>query len=207
MDEEERNQEDELIHALVSNPEHEIPIGDYRMLLMLYPVLNQVLTALTFMKSELVRLQGDVEQHTDYLIQLATEYEGFNGELIDPAIEKLNNILIPANIIIGLLSHPDYVLPVVDTHILDTIRALIGAIQTSIRTATPADRRGVINEYYALIPGFNPGEIPDALAKLDRVLEPQPQSQSMDGGKRSNKRSNKRSKRKKNKKRKTKNNS
>jgi hypothetical protein len=193
----ENEEVEELIHALVSNPDHVIPIGDYQMLMMLYPVLNQALTSLHFMKTELHRLRTDDEQHTDYLIQLSTEYEGFDGELIDPAILKLTNILIPANIIIGLLSQHDYEIPWVDRHVLETIRDLIKSIQYTIRTASPQDRQGVIYEYYGLIPGFNPAEIPNALTKIDRAIFPEDSQPSM-GGKR-NKRTNKRRNKKKSK--------
>lgn len=185
------NEVEELIHALVTNPHHVIPIGDYQMLMMLYPVLNQALTSLHFIKSELHRLRSDDEQHTDYLIQLATEYEGFDGELIDPAILKLTNILIPANIIIGLLSQHDYEIPRVDRHVLETIRDIIQTIQYTITTSQ--DRQGVIHEYNGLIPGFNPAEIPDALTKLDRAIFPEDSQPSMGGKrKRTNKRRNKR---------------
>ena len=205
-DEDERDQEDEdveeLIHALVTNLDHQIPIGDYRMLLILYPLLNRVLGALTFMKSELYRLRGDVEQHDDYLDSLVNDYDGFNPGFIDPAIAKLNNILIPANIIIGLLSQPDYEIPLVDVHILETIKGLIQTIQTQIRTATPQQRQTILNEYYALITGFNPALLRDALTKIDRAFGPQVQSQSINGGKRK-KTKNKKTKNKKTKKQKT----
>jgi hypothetical protein len=117
------------IRELVTNAYYVIPYANYRELLGMYPLLIQLVTKLNGIQSKLNSLQYDIELHTDYLTDLGGEYgDDFDGELIIPAIVKLNNMLIPANIIIGLLSNPDYVVPEVNIDIIREIRTFVQSI-------------------------------------------------------------------------------
>jgi hypothetical protein len=192
-----------LIH-LLSEPDYQIPYEDYEMLLQKYQVLTRVLNTLHEIHRELRTTPPD--EHTDVLLRIAEEYdpirldrdyvgEGFNGELIEPAIVKVQKALLPADIIIGLFT-PNYVIPRVDSKILRKIQAFIYSILDEIgppekRTDARVNHiRGVTHKYIMLIPNFSYRDLPDVLARLERRTSPY--SQDKNGGKSKKRRKNKR---------------
>ena len=213
-DEEQEYDNEVLRHLikLLSEPDYQIPYEDYGLLLQKYDVVRRVLADLNNIRTRL--REAPPAEHTDVLLEFAQEYdplildedyagEGFNGELIEPAIAKVQKMLIPADIIIGLFN-TGYEIPRVESKILRKVHKFIHSIIVDeigpVEKQTPErveHIRGVIRKYLPVIPNFSHRELTNILDRLDRMTRPSPYSQDKNGGKSKKLRKNKSKKHKK----------